>query len=88
MTASLVPGVSYRQLDYWARMGYLNVDEPGSGRRRDWPPGELAVARQMGRLVQAGIPPELASGIARGMTEIAPGIHVCIDEPGQSTRLP
>jgi hypothetical protein len=52
-------GITYRQLDHWSRMGYLRpvrLDRgkgEGSGSPRTWPPGELQIARLMGRLTAA-----------------------------------
>lgn len=56
-----VPGVTYRQLDYWAKRGFLrpgreNPDKPsGTGNFRDWPAEELRVAEDIGRLRRAGL---------------------------------
>jgi DNA-binding transcriptional MerR regulator len=72
-------GVTYRQLDLWARNGYLRPigGSSGSGRHREWPSGEVTIARRMGRLVDAGISHEQAAVFARNgwpRGEIAPGI--------------
>jgi hypothetical protein len=74
-------GLTYRQLDYWTRNGLLKADNqtPGSGNRRTWAPGELAVAVLIGRLVDAGISLRVAHDIARGRREIGPGITIKID---------
>jgi len=71
--------ISYRQLDHWVRKGFLrpDVDNVGSGRRRTFPPGELAVARVMGALAAAGMTPRAAERVARG-GQLAPGITVSI----------
>lgn len=59
-------GITYRQLDHWARTGWLHpAGGTGSGRERDWPPAEQAVARAMGALCQYGISPALAHSLAR-----------------------
>ncbi len=80
INASGAAGLSYRQLDYWARQGYLHPerDGDGSGHARQWSPEELAVAETMARLVAAGIPPATAVRVARGETEIGPGIRVVV----------
>lgn len=83
-----VPGVTYRQLDHWSRRGYLGAGTPGSGRTRQWSAVDLAQAEVMGRLVKAGVQPRVAAKVAAGQCEIAPGIQICIDEPGQSAPLP
>lgn len=78
-------GITYRQLDFWARAGYLRPDREwrgrrlGSGSARSWPKTELEVARTMGRLTRAGIPASLAASIARSgdrRHEIADGVWI------------
>ncbi len=63
----LPPGVTYRQLDHWTRAGLITPANgaPGSGRHRDWPPGELAVAATIGELRAAGVELTAAATIAR-----------------------
>jgi MerR-like DNA binding protein len=75
------PGMSYRQLDYWVRRGYLRPGNvgAGSGSTRVWSKDELRVASLMARLVQAGLPPATASMVARSRGarfELAPGVVV------------
>lgn len=54
-------GATYRQIDYWCRMGYLAPDRervdvlPGSGNRRVWTPRDVTVCRLMVRLIEAGV---------------------------------
>lgn len=78
--AMLATGITYRQLDYWTRNGWLRAveDAPGSGGRREWRPGEKRVAALMLRLISAGFVPEAAHKIARseGVIELAPGVRV------------
>lgn len=64
-------GITYRQLDYWTRNGWLHadVDRPGSGITRDWPLPEIAIARLMGRMTRAGLIPEVAAQAARALVE-------------------
>jgi MerR HTH family regulatory protein len=81
-------GISYRQLDYWVRRGYLRPERRtarggkyggGQGVSRRWPAAELEIARRMARLTAAGITPERAAVFARESWpsgEIAPGITV------------
>lgn len=74
-------GVTYRQIDHWCRVGWLDPISTGEGpgSRRLFPAAEYAIAVTMARLVVAHIPPEVAHDIARyGRTEIGPGIHVRI----------
>jgi len=60
-------GLTYRQVDYWTRCGWLRPErEPvGSGHQREWSAAELRVAADMGRLVRLGIRPEVAGRAAR-----------------------
>jgi hypothetical protein len=86
-------GITYRQIDHWARVGYLHPQQrhgAGSGRWRHWPDDEAEVAYRMVRLVTAGIPPALAATIARadGPVEIAPGITITIDPTDDPTPPP
>jgi hypothetical protein len=50
-------GASYRQLDYWARLGVLSPDvvgAGGSGSRRRWSPVDTAAAQVVTRLARLG----------------------------------
>jgi hypothetical protein len=71
-------GITYRQLDMWARNGYLHPQVyGGSGTARGWPAAEAEIARRMGRLTAAGLTVERAAAFAREdwpRSEIAPGI--------------
>jgi len=78
-------GITYRQLDYAVRAGYLRPERKwkgrgwGSGSPRIWPEKELEVARLMGRLSAIGLPLAKAAEIARSgdaRYEIAPGIWI------------
>lgn len=58
-------GISYRQLDTWAKAGYLRpVKEPGAS-QRTWPEIEIRVGRMMSRLIAVGITPAKAAAYAR-----------------------
>ena len=78
-------GITYKQLDHWVCCGYLHPDRHwagrgwGSGSPRVWPVEELEIARRMGRLTAAGIPPKLAASFSRDSWpkgEIAPGVVI------------
>lgn len=46
-------GVSYRQLDYWCRLGLVRpslADATGSGSRRRWSTHDAAIVRVLGRV--------------------------------------
>jgi DNA-binding transcriptional MerR regulator len=56
-TASIV-GISYRQLDYWARTGLVRpslLDAAGSGTRREYSYRDLLELRVIKNLLDAGI---------------------------------
>lgn len=57
-------GISYRQLDHWAREGYLKP-QSDHGVQRHWPEAEIRIARMMSRLVAIGMTPGAASVYAR-----------------------
>lgn len=76
--------LSYRQLDYWTRQGYLVADvaNPGSGVPRTWSDGERAIAALMQALTAAGFRVAAAATIARDSrctVELALGITLHID---------
>lgn len=61
-------GATYRQLDYWARLGLLHPTHAGgSGNSRRWPHLEQQVAGLMARLVGAGFTVETAARVARNI---------------------
>ena len=83
-------GISYRQLDYWTRLGHLRPDaaRPGSGNARYWPETEIEIARRMGRLAAAGLPLGFAAQMARETwpaADLAPGITVTVTDPEASS---
>lgn len=50
--------ITYRQLDYWTRLGFLRpctAPEPGSGYVRVYPRDQIPLAREMRRVLAAGI---------------------------------
>lgn len=67
----LAADITYRQLDYWCRSGWLRPyhASPGSGIRRFFPPAELEVARAMVLLIKAGVAPPVAARAARDAAE-------------------
>jgi DNA-binding transcriptional MerR regulator len=71
-------GITYRQLDWWTRLGLLRpLHVGGSGVNREWTRAELEVARLMGHLVRAGATPALAERLARSRRcELSPGIWI------------
>ena len=80
-------GVSYRQLDYWVRVGVLRTAYPvvGSGSRRQFHGVELEVVRVVAALRELGLADrangatgsdivrEIAEGVRAGRSEIRIG---------------
>ena len=64
-------GISYRQLDYWTRIGLLHATDPtpGSGVARTWPDREVVVALLIRHLLDAGLELRAAGRIAREQVE-------------------
>jgi hypothetical protein len=67
-------GLTYRQLDYWCRQGWLQPEaysrgnaKPGYGPGWDrrWSQAELDVAQMMARLVALGVTAQRAAVVAR-----------------------
>ncbi len=79
-------GITYRQLDYWTRVGYIAAENPdcGPGHARRWSDAELTIALRMGRLSKIGVTLALAARIAREGTcgqEWSPGVRICVHAP-------
>lgn len=60
-------GITYRQLDYWTRRGYLRPDNAGcgSGRQRRWSAAEQRICTLIIRLCRAGLDLGRAAEVAR-----------------------
>jgi DNA-binding transcriptional MerR regulator len=63
---AVLAGISYQQLLYWTRRGYLRP--VGVGRHHSFSDSEVRVAVRMGALVAAGLEVSAAHDIARGDT--------------------
>jgi hypothetical protein len=76
-----------RQLEFWAKQGFLHPVGGGrKGRRLTWPPQEKDIARLMVRLAAAGMSHAKAAAVARVSIEqdaeavqIGPGLILGID---------
>lgn len=78
-----IDGLSYRQLDYWCREGYLRPEDcTGSGTWRKWPDEEIRVAQVMARLAAVGIPPAVGVKVAREGGDLGGGVSVVLAEIG------
>jgi len=60
-------GITYRRLDSWARLGYLQVPITSHGKfgGRDWPDKEILAAVLIDKMSKAGIQPIKACRVAR-----------------------
>lgn len=59
-------GVTYRQVDYWCRRGYLRpIFAGGSGNRRHWTEAEIEIACRMVMLIRGGYMAGAAARLAR-----------------------
>lgn len=68
--AAKAAGVTYRQLDYWTRRGYLAARPRrgiGSGYNREYLPSEIRIAAWMGMLTASGMVPSGAAEVARDL---------------------
>lgn len=69
-------GISYRQLDYWCRQGYVtaelsltNRNDQGTGYQRHWSPFEAAKVCALAGMLRNGVTLARAcEAVARGMT--------------------
>lgn len=66
-------GITYRQLDYWVRQGYLKPrgGHPGTGFSRAFSDEERRIAVAMARCVRAGFTPVAAARVARAACRAA-----------------
>ena len=66
-----IPGMTYRQFDYWCTRGYIRFDierdktENGSGNWRTLTEDEIRVVTLMTELVTLGMSPQTAEPLAR-----------------------
>ena len=74
----LTCGMTFRQMDWWCRKGWINADnpDPGSGARRLFPAEEVRVAAVMAALTKAGVSASAAHRAARNGGLLAPGVRV------------
>jgi len=87
-------GLSYRQLDYWTRQGWLlpTQEYAGPGFPRAWPRRERSVAVLMARLVDAGVVPAVAARAARrvvqgsGSVDLGNGIELVVKATKRKRR--
>jgi DNA-binding transcriptional MerR regulator len=61
-------GITYRQIDYWIRCGYIRADQGGSGSRTELDETELGVLLHIGLLIRAGLTLRVAHDAARYLT--------------------
>jgi hypothetical protein len=74
-------GITYRQLDYWTRQGWIRHASMGSGKDRDYTSTEVHVAVWMARFVRCGVTPVRAAPLARewvryGRAHLGEGLEI------------
>jgi DNA-binding transcriptional MerR regulator len=64
-------GITYRQLDYWTRRGYLEAERPGQGSGRDrlYNRSEIAIAKMAEAFRRAGLRLDVAFRTARELQD-------------------
>lgn len=82
-------GISYRNLDYWIRCGYVDIDHPetmrgGSGMPRKFTLADVRRFGWLSRLVHAGLKLDVAAAAVRKMHDnevtLAPGVRLIVDD--------
>jgi DNA-binding transcriptional MerR regulator len=63
-------GISYRQIDWWEKCGYVHRQPSDSGFTRTFSEHEKAIAKLMGRLVKVGFTAHAAARIARTAVDL------------------
>lgn len=83
-------GVTYRQLDYWLRRGYLTGTPvtTGSGHPRVLTDEQIRLARHLGVLTELGIPAGLAASALHNGGLLAPGISLVFTDPPEDEDVP
>ena len=83
-----LPGMTYRKLDYWSRIGVLRPANPapGSGAKRLWPRDELGVCAAVLRLCAIGLDLHTAAVVSRGPRP-APGAFEVVAQPVPGVRF-
>lgn len=82
-------GVSYRQLDYWIRAGYVKPmgdPGPGTGNAREFSWVQVQIATWMARLVKAGFTPAAAARIASPDTQACQAALAALQAGWNSTE--
>ena len=66
--AARLAGISYRQLDHWARTGLvrpsLSLADPGSGRPRRYSWADVVALRTVGKLLRSGVSTKAVGRVA------------------------
>lgn len=78
-------GVTYRQLDYWCRIGLVSeqkAERHGSGRNRTFTRVEMTRLTHLTRLVHLGLDPRRAAEILDSATALIVDEHLVIDHDG------
>jgi hypothetical protein len=64
-------GITYRQLDYWTRQGYIvpHIAAKGSGSQRHYSIAQVVTIAIVAAMVRQGMKPSSAFTFARGMVQ-------------------
>lgn len=90
-------GASYRQIDYWMRIGVLPVEDPasrapGCGNRRRWTRQQVDQVKVAKRLYDHGATHQVATEAVRSVGELIAreGLTgmVYVDQHGRASRIP
>lgn len=77
-------GITHRSLNYWVVRGYLKPDGgvTGTGNHHYFNGAEVRIAYNMAALVNAGVKPEVAAKIARGICDEYRALHTALRDLG------
>lgn len=84
-------GLSKRQIDHWARQGYLRTDPGwtgGTGNARRYLDGEDRIAIRMRELIGCGFSPRAAHDLARGNSELMMRVELALSAVRVATLSP
>lgn len=87
-------GATYRQLDYWSKLGVLQPDGEGggSGSRRSWPATEIRIAKVLAAYSKVSGPtsgsPAYRKDIAEAIREAGPKAGWVIITPETAAVVP
>lgn len=87
-------GVTYRQLDYWARRGFIPDTGKGSGVPRQFTEADVDYITTFGRLVKAGLEHDRVHEVMKlgliqqGMVRLTDYVVLVFDEVARDDDIP